>query len=66
MPKKQTKNSHQKSSHRHRKPAHGRPWWFAHYQAWQNSGLSKTNYCTLQGLNLSIFVNWTTRFKAGS
>jgi hypothetical protein len=33
------------------------------YEAWQNSGLSKTNYCSQEKLNLSTFVNYTTRFE---
>ena len=63
MSKKQTHSNPQKSPHHQRKPGHSRAWWLKHYQAWQKSGLSKTKYCTQQDLNLSTFVNWTTRFE---
>jgi hypothetical protein len=64
MPKKSPNVTHQKPDHQRRNPQHGRSWWLKHYQAWQKSGLHKTHYCNQQGLNLSTFVNWTTRFKA--
>lgn len=63
MPKKSPNAPHQKSERQRRNPQHSRSWWLKHYQAWQESGLRKTDYCNRQGLNLSTFVNWTTRFK---
>jgi hypothetical protein len=64
MPKKSPNTLPQKPKHQQRKPQQSRAWWRKHYQAWQKSGLRKTHYCNQQGLNLSTFVNWTTRFKA--
>jgi hypothetical protein len=63
MPKNPSNDTHQRVSRQQRNPGHKRTWWLGHYQAWQKSGQSKTNYCDQQGLNLSTFVNWTTRFK---
>jgi hypothetical protein len=62
MPKKSPKASHQQSKRQRRNPQN-RSWWLKHYQAWRKSGLGKTHYCNQQGLNLSTFVNWATRFK---
>jgi hypothetical protein len=62
MPKKSPKAPHQQSKYQRRNPQN-RSWWLKHYQAWEKSGLRKTHYCNQQGLNLSTFVNWTTRFK---
>jgi hypothetical protein len=64
MPKKSPNTLHQIPKNQQRKPQHSRSWWLKHYQAWQKSGLRKTHYCNQRGLNLSTFVNWTTRFKA--
>jgi hypothetical protein len=63
MPKQSTNNTHQTTSRQQHNSWRGRPWWFKHYQAWQNSGLSKTDYCAQQDLNRSSFANWTARFK---
>ncbi|MGD8913562.1 MAG: hypothetical protein PVJ68_12590 [Candidatus Thiodiazotropha sp.] len=63
MSKKSPNAPHQKPERQRRNPQHSRSWWLKHYQAWQKSGLRKTDYCTRQGLSLSTFVNWTTRFK---
>ncbi|MEJ2422889.1 MAG: hypothetical protein P8101_00300 [Candidatus Thiodiazotropha sp.] len=43
--------------------SHPRSWWLEHYHNWQSSDLSKSAYCTKQGLNISSFSNWTTRFQ---
>jgi hypothetical protein len=61
MPKNATNNTHQSVSRQQRNPGHNRTWWFEHYQAWQQSGQSKTSYCNQQGLNLSTFVNCSAR-----
>jgi hypothetical protein len=64
MPKQSPNTPHQQSKSQRRNPQHSRSWWLKHYRAWQKSGLRKTHYCNRQGLNLSTFVNWATRFKA--
>ena len=53
---------HSKSTPQQRIDRHPRSWWHDHYQAWQTSDLSKSAYCAQQGLNVSSFSNWTTRF----
>jgi hypothetical protein len=47
----------------HRLNSHPRSWWLEHYHNWQSSDLSKSAYCAEQGLNVSSFSNWTTRFQ---
>lgn len=60
MPQTSTKHPSSTSARRiHRRP---RSWWYEHYQTWQAGDLSKSAYCTQQGLNVSSFSNWTTRF----
>jgi hypothetical protein len=63
MPRKSTNTIRKNRTHQQRRPAHSRQWWLEKYEAWQNSGLSKTHYCSQEKLNLSTFVNWTTRFE---
>ena len=63
MPRKPTNTIRQKPASQQRRPAHSRQWWLEKYETWQKSGLSKTNYCSQEKLNLSTFVNWTTRFE---
>jgi hypothetical protein len=63
MPRKSTNTTRQNRTHQRRRPAHSRQWWLEKYEGWQKSGLSKTDYCSEESLNLSTFVNWTTRFE---
>ena len=58
----QTSRKHTRSTSQRRITSHPRSWWFDHYQAWQAGDLSKSAYCAQQGLNVSSFSNWTTRF----
>jgi hypothetical protein len=64
MPKPSTK--HPSPTSARRLNSHPRSWWQDHYQAWQASDLSKSAYCVRQGLNVSSFSNWTTRFARES
>jgi len=64
MPKTSTK--HPRPTSARRIDSRPRSWWLDHYQAWQASDLSKSAYCAQQGLNLSSFSNWTTRFARES
>ena len=60
MPK--ISRKHTKPTHPQRIDRHPRSWWHDHYLAWQAGDLSKSAYCAQQGLNVSSFSNWTTRF----
>jgi hypothetical protein len=60
MPK--TSRKHTQSTPQRRIDRHPRSWWHDHYRAWQAGDLSKSAYCAQQGLNVSSFSNWTTRF----
>ncbi len=58
----QTSRKHTRSPSQRRITSHPRSWWFDHYQTWLAGDLSKSAYCAQQGLNVSSFSNWTTRF----
>ena len=60
MPK--ISRKHTQSAPQRRLNSHPRSWWDKHYRAWQTGDLSKSAYCVQQGLNVSSFSNWTTRF----
>ena len=53
-----------KSTNKAKRNYHPRAWWFQHYQAWQASGVSKTQYCKDQDISLSSFCNWSAEFSS--
>lgn len=38
-------------------------WWLEQVRAWQASGLSKTAYCTANGLKTANLYRWANRFR---
>ena len=37
--------------------------WKKHMEAWEESGITQTEYCQLQGLNLCQFTYWKSQLK---
>lgn len=54
------------SASRSRAQHHPKHWWLEHYQAWQRSGQSKSDYCATHDIKLSSFYNWVCRFQKES
>ena len=38
-------------------------WWQSQFEAWKNSGLSKSEYCRKHLINASSFYNWSLKLR---
>lgn len=52
------------STKSHSRKTKGRAYWQSHLQAWSQSGLTQTAYCSQQGISKSAFYNWKSKLKA--
>lgn len=66
MTKQTVSDGTQSSSASARAQHHPKQWWLEHYQAWQDSGLTKSGYCSTHDIKLSSFYNWICRFQKES
>lgn len=66
MTKQAASGDTQSSSTRARAQHHPKQWRLGHYQVWQDSGLTKSGYCSAHDIELSSFHNWVCRFQKES